>query len=158
AAVRGGPVIETSPDARGVVYEHMTLWPAEGDRAIVCDLSVEVPQGQRLAITGASEATRAGLLATVGLVEEGQGGISRPGPGGVMFVPQRPCAASGRLRDVLLDGLDQEIGDDRLKEVLEELGLGKLIAREGGLEAERDWAKLLSPGELQALTFARLLL
>jgi putative ATP-binding cassette transporter len=45
-----------------------------------------------------------------------------------------------------------------LEAVLKSVGLGKLVAQEGGLEAERDWAKLLSPGEFQALTFARLLL
>jgi putative ATP-binding cassette transporter len=145
AAALSGPVIETSPDARRVVYDHLTLWPPEGERPIVRDLSVEAPQGLRLAVTGASEARMAVLLATVGLWEEGSGRISRPGPGGVMFVPQRPYAASGRLRGVLLDGLDQDIGDGRLEAVLKVVGLGKLFAQEGGLEAERDWAKLLSP-------------
>jgi putative ATP-binding cassette transporter len=31
-------------------------------------------------------------------------------------------------------------------------------AQESGLDAERDWAKVMSEGEFQALTFARLLL
>jgi putative ATP-binding cassette transporter len=75
-----------------------------------------------------------------------------------MFVPQQPYAASGQLRDILLNGLGQEVPDDRLQTVLKEVGLGGRIAGEGGLDAERDWAKVLSAGELQALTFARLLL
>jgi putative ATP-binding cassette transporter len=75
-----------------------------------------------------------------------------------VFVPRRPYAASGRLRDVLLDGLDRETSDDRLRAVLDEVGLGEVVGREGGLDAARDWAKVLSPGQLQALTFARLLL
>ena len=71
-----------------------------------------------------------------------------------MFVPRRPCPAAGRLRD----GLGREIPDDRLWSGLGEVGLRKVIERQGGLDAERDWAAVLSPGESQALTFARLLL
>jgi putative ATP-binding cassette transporter len=119
---------------------------------------VEVPEGKRLAITGPDGAGKVMLLATAGLWQEGEGRIRRPGPGEVMFVPQRPYAASGRLRDILLDGLGQGVSDDRLQSVLKEVGLEDSIAREGGLDAERDWAKALPDGELQALTFARLLL
>jgi putative ATP-binding cassette transporter len=75
-----------------------------------------------------------------------------------MFVPRRPCAASGRLRDLLLDGLGRDTPDDRLRAVLGEVGLGEVVAREGGLDAERDWSEVLSPGELLCLAFARLLL
>ncbi len=157
--VSAGPVIETSPDARRVVYEHLTLWaPQEEERPLVRDLSAEAPEGKRLAVTGPKGAAKAVLLATAGLWQEGQGRISRPGPGEVMFVPQRPYAASGQLRAILLDGLNRETPDDRLRDVLEELGLGDVVARAGGLDAERDWAKVLSPDDLQALTFARLLL
>jgi putative ATP-binding cassette transporter len=42
--------------------------------------------------------------------------------------------------------------------VLDEMGLKDCVARAGGLDAEQDWAKILNEGELQALTFARLLL
>jgi putative ATP-binding cassette transporter len=153
-----GPVVETSPDARRVVYEHLTLWAPGEERPLVRDLSVEVPEGQRVALTGPGRAGKAALLATAGLWQEGRGRISRPGPGGVMFVPRRPYAASGRLRDILLDGLGRDLPDDRLRAVLGEVGVGEVVGREGGLGAERDWATVLTPGQLQALTFARLLL
>jgi putative ATP-binding cassette transporter len=152
-----GPVVETPPDAHRVVYDHLTLWTPEEQRPLVRDLSVEVPEGQRVAITGPSKAGKTALLATAGLWQEGQGRIRCPGPGGIMFVPQRPCAASGRLRDILLDGLGREIPDGQLRAVLGEVGLEEVVEREGGLDAERDWAKVMSPGQLQALTFARLL-
>src|SRR5262249_38367835 len=153
-----GPVVETSPDARRVVYEHLTLWAPGDGRPLVRDLSVEVPEGQRVAITGPGRAGRAALLATAGLWQAGRGWVLRPGPGGIMFVPRQPHAASGRLRDILLDGLCRDLPDDRLRAVLGEVGLGEVVGREGGLDAERDWAAVLSPGQLQALTFARLLL
>jgi putative ATP-binding cassette transporter len=159
AGAAAGPVIETSPDARRVAFEHLTLWaPEEEGRPLVRDLSVEVPEGRRVAVTGPSEAGKSALLAAAGLWHEGRGRICRPGPGGIMFVPGRPCAASGRLRDILLAGLGRDVPDDRLQAVLGEVGLAEVVERQGGLDAERDWAAVLSPGELQALTFARLLL
>jgi ABC-type uncharacterized transport system fused permease/ATPase subunit len=70
---------------------------------------------------------------------------------------RRPSSAAGRLRDILLDSLGRETSDDELRAVLAEVGLAEAVAREGGLGADRDWAAILSLGELQALTFARLL-
>jgi putative ATP-binding cassette transporter len=157
-AAPAGPVVATSPDTRRVVYEHLTLWTPEQERPLVRDLSVEAPEGKRVAITGPNGAGKAMLLATAGLWQDGQGRIRRPAPSEVMFVPQRPYAASGRLRDILLDGLEREISDDQLQQVLKEVVLAEVVAREGGLDADRAWAKVLSAGELQALTFARLLL
>jgi putative ATP-binding cassette transporter len=153
-----GPVVVTSPDARRVVYEHLTLWVDGAEHPLVRDLTAEVPEGQRLAVTGPGEARQAALLATAGLWQEGRGRIRRPGPGQVLFVPRRPYAARGRLGEVLRDGLGQEVSDDRLWEVLEEVGLREAVQGQGGLGAERDWAAVLTPGQLQALAFARLLL
>jgi putative ATP-binding cassette transporter len=153
-----GPVVETAPDAHRVVYDHLTLWTPEEGRPLVRDLSLEVPEGQRLAVTGPDQAGKLVLLATAGLWQDGEGQIRRPGPGAIMFVPRTPCAASGRLRDLLRDGLGPAIPDDRLWAVLDEVGLDEAVRREGGLDAEHDWVKALSPGELRALTFARLLL
>jgi putative ATP-binding cassette transporter len=153
-----GPVVETSPDTRRVMYEHLTLWTPEEERPLVRDLSVEAPEGKRVAIIGPNAAGKAVLLATAGLWQEGQGRICRPAPSEVMFVPQRPYAACGRLRDILLDALDREIPEDQLQRVLKEVGLEEVVARAGGLDADQAWAEVLSAGDLQALTFARLLL
>jgi putative ATP-binding cassette transporter len=128
-AAPAGPVVETSPDARRVVYDHLTLWTPEEERPLFRDLSAEAPEGKRVAVTGPDGADKALLLATAGLWQDGQGRISRPGPGEVMFVPQRPYAASGRLRDILLSGLDPEVREDRLQAVLNEVGLGEAAAR-----------------------------
>jgi putative ATP-binding cassette transporter len=141
-----------------VVYEHVTLWTAEQKGLLVDDLSIEVSEGQRLAITGPHSVNEAVLHATAGLWIEGQGRISRPGPGGIMFVAQRPSKASGRLRDILLDHLSRKPKDDELLAMLAKVGLDGVVVREGGLDAEEDWAAALQPAELQALAFARLLL
>lgn len=125
---------------------------------LVNDLSAEVAEGQRLAVTGPDAAAEAVFLATAGVWIEGQGRISRPGPGGIMFVARRPSKAAGRLRDMLLDRLGREPPEDEVRAVLAKVGLDRVVSREGGLDTERDWAAALPAGELQALTFARLLL
>jgi putative ATP-binding cassette transporter len=157
ASVSARPVVETSPDAHSIVYEQLTLWTPDDERPVIRDLSIEVPAGQRWAITGA-RGPGALLLATAGLWQEGEGRVRRPGPGDVMFVPQRAYAASGRLRDILMDGIGREIPDDRLRAVLEEVGLKPILEHSDELNAECDWATILSAGDLQALTIARLLL
>jgi putative ATP-binding cassette transporter len=157
-AAPSGPVVETSPDARRVVFDHLTLWLPEEKRPLVRDLTLEVPEGDRVAITAPGAAGEAALLATAGVWLDGRGRIRRPGPGQVMFVPRRPYAPSGRLREILRDGLGHDVPDDRMRAVLDEVGLGEAVAREGGLDADRDWSRVLSPDQLQALTFARLLL
>jgi putative ATP-binding cassette transporter len=95
AAATVGPVIETSPDAGRVLFEDLTLWTPEEQRPLVRDLTLEAAEGKRVAITGPNEAGKVVLLATAGLWQDGQGRIRRPGPGEVMFVPQRPYAARG---------------------------------------------------------------
>jgi len=45
-----------------------------------------------------------------------------------------------------------------LKQALEQVNLADLNERFGGFDAEQDWADVLSLGEQQRLTFARLLL
>jgi putative ATP-binding cassette transporter len=158
AGTPAGPVVETSPEAHRVVFDHLTLWPPDGGRPLVRDLSVEVPEGRRLAITGPSAAGRTALLATAGLWSDGRGRVCRPAPGGVLFVPRQPGAVSGRLRDLLQDSPGRDVSDDRLRAVLREVGLEEIVGREGGLDAEHDWAAVLSSAELQSLVFARLLL
>jgi putative ATP-binding cassette transporter len=157
ATVSARPVVETSPDAHSIAYEQLTLWTPEEERPVIRDLSIELPAGQRWAITGA-RGPGALLVATAGLWQEGEGRIRRPGPGDVMFVPRRAYAASGRLRDILMDGIGREIPDERLRAVLEEVGLKPVLEHSDGLNAECDWATILSVGDLQALTIARLLL
>jgi ABC-type uncharacterized transport system fused permease/ATPase subunit len=48
-----------------------------------------------------------------------------------MFVPRRPYAPTGRLREILRDGLGHDVPDDRMRAVLDEVGLGAAVAREG---------------------------
>ena len=141
-----------------VAYEGVTLRTPHEGRVLVNKLDLEEPEGKRLLITGPNGSGKTALLlATAGLWHGGEGRIVRPEH--MMFIPQHPYTAPGRLRDVLRYCLGAGgASDDRMWAVLKEVGLDDMAARQGGLDAERDWGDILSGGEQRALAFARLLL
>lgn len=65
----------------------------------------------------------------------------------------------GSLREQLLYPLpDNGVTDELLQAMLEQVNLGHLVERVGGLATVLEWGTLLSLGEQQRLAFARLLL
>jgi putative ATP-binding cassette transporter len=83
----------------------------------------------------------------------------RPPPDEILFLTERPYLPPGTLRQALLrTGREETLGDAQILEVLRALGVEAVLERAGGLDAERDWDELLSLGEQQALSFARLAL
>ena len=152
-------VIQTIAADR-LAVEHLTLETPNRQRRLVEDLSVEVPTGQGLLVMGPSGCGKSSLLrAIAGLWNAGKGTIVRPQPEQILFLPQRPYMVLGTLREQLLyPNSSLEVTDQQLKQVLEQVNLAHLDQRFGGFEAQQDWADVLSLGEQQRLTFARLLL
>ena len=152
-------VIQTIAADR-LAVEHLTLQTPNRQRRLVEDLSVEVPTGQGLLVMGPSGCGKSSLLrAIAGLWNSGKGAIVRPQPEQILFLPQRPYMVLGTLREQLLyPNSSLEVTDQQLKQVLEQVNLAHLDQRFGGFEAQQDWADVLSLGEQQRLTFARLLL
>ena len=152
-------VIQTIAADR-LAVEHLTLETPNRQRRLVEDLSVEVPTGQGLLVMGPSGCGKSSLLlAIAGLWNSGKGAIVRPQPEQILFLPQRPYMVLGTLREQLLyPNSSLEVTDQQLKQVLEQVNLAHLDQRFGGFEAQQDWADVLSLGEQQRLTFARLLL
>jgi putative ATP-binding cassette transporter len=151
--------VEVVEDGLRVTCEHLTLRTREG-RVLVKDLNVEVPQGKRLLVQGPNAAGRTCLFrAIAGLALAGSGRIVRPLRKDVMFLPQHPYFVHGSLRDQFQSVLHGgSVDDERLRGVLREVQFEQVIERAGGLDAEEDWPKVLSPSEQQLLAFARLLL
>ncbi|MGB3206360.1 MAG: ABC transporter ATP-binding protein/permease, partial [Crinalium sp.] len=153
------PKIQTV-EANRLAVEHLSLQTPNYQRILVEDLSVELPVGQGLLVMGASGCGKSSLLrAIAGLWNSGKGAIVRPEPNQILFLPQRPYMVLGTLRDQLLyPNTHLEVDDQHLKQVLEQVNLADLDERFGGFDAQLDWTDVLSLGEQQRLTFARLLL
>jgi len=153
------PRIQTI-EADRLAVEHLSLQTPNYQRTLVEDLSIELPVGQGLLVMGPSGCGKSSLLrAIAGLWNSGTGAIVRPEPNQMLFLPQRPYMVLGTLRDQLLyPNTHLEVEEQDLKQVLEQVNLADLDERFGGFDAEQDWADVLSLGEQQRLTFARLLL
>ncbi|MBD1842108.1 ABC transporter ATP-binding protein/permease [Cyanobacteria bacterium FACHB-63] len=152
-------IIQTTEDDR-IAIEHLTLQTPNRQRILVQDLSIEIPKQQGILVMGASGCGKSSLLrAIAGLWNSGTGTIVRPNLDQVLFLPQRPYMVLGTLRDQLLyPNSDLEIEDAQLQQILEQVNLADLADRFGGFGAKQEWSDVLSLGEQQRLTFARLLL
>ncbi|MDF0595667.1 ABC transporter ATP-binding protein/permease [Psychromarinibacter halotolerans] len=116
-----------------------------------------VRRGDRVWLAGDSGQGKTTLLAAVsGLWRYGEGRIETP-KGRMMVLPQRPHLFSDGLRAAACYPADPDsIADDRLRDVLDRLGLSHRL---GALDADGE-ASLegLSLGERQRLALARVLL
>jgi len=152
--------IDMIEDEARVAYERLTLLSPRSDHVLVRELSVSVPRGTRVLIVGPNDAAKVALFrATAGIWEKGSGRIVRPGLDAVFFLPERPYLPPGTLRDVLVrTGREGVIGDEQIATLLHVLGLEPVLERAGGLDVERDWDDVLSLGEQQLLSVARVIL
>jgi putative ATP-binding cassette transporter len=155
----GKGLIETVEDST-LTLDHVTLLTPGGERILVDDLSLTVEPNHGLMIGGASGAGKSSLLrALAGLWYRGSGRILSPPGQEIMFLPQQPYMILGSLRSQLLyPHTGREVGEAELLSLLDRVRLPDLAERFGGLDAERDWEKVLSIGEQQRLAFARVLL
>ncbi|MDP3638012.1 MAG: ATP-binding cassette domain-containing protein, partial [Azonexus sp.] len=140
--------------------KNLTLLTPNHTRTLIKGLSMTINPGQGVMIVGASGCGKSSLLrALAGLWRTGKGQICRPEAGEMLFLPQRPYMLLSSLRSQLLyPQLDMKISDEALQKLLLRVNLPELAARFGGLDAELDWAKVLSVGEQQRVAFARVLL
>ncbi|MEW6513828.1 MAG: ABC transporter ATP-binding protein/permease [Pseudomonadota bacterium] len=155
----GKGLIETM-DGPTLALDHVTLLTPGGERILVDNLSLTIEPGQGLMISGASGAGKSSLLrALAGLWYRGSGRITSPPAQEILFLPQQPYMILGSLRSQLLyPHVGIEAGEAELLSLLDRVRLPDLAERFGGLDAERDWEKVLSIGEQQRLAFARVLL
>ncbi|WP_454560939.1 ABC transporter ATP-binding protein/permease [Mycobacterium haemophilum] len=128
-----------------------------GDQ-LIDPLELQLNCGDSLVITGRSGVGKTTLLRSLAeLWPYASGTLSRPdGENETMFLSQLPYVPLGNLRGVVCyPNSPADIDEDTVRDTLTKVALTPLCDR---LDEERDWAKVLSPGEQQRVAFARILL
>ncbi|MFA6213145.1 MAG: ATP-binding cassette domain-containing protein [Candidatus Obscuribacterales bacterium] len=132
----------------------------DATRTLIESLTLTVPAGSALLITGPSGTGKSSLLrAIAGLWQTGNGRIERPAREKLMFLPQRPFVPKSTLRKALCYPMtNTRQSDTQLLALLKLVNLPDLAVQSGGLDVEHDWRDKLSLGEQQRLSFARVIL
>lgn len=158
AETDGREMIEIVESPR-VGLEHLTVMTPGAGKKLIFDLTADASALEPLLVQGPSGTGKTSLMrAMAGLWREGSGAVIRPALPDVMFLPQRPYMILGSLRDQLTYPRAAGVSDEQLNDALRAVNLPDLADRFGGLDADMHWADVLSPGEQQRLSFARLLL
>ncbi|XP_042669169.1 lysosomal cobalamin transporter ABCD4 isoform X3 [Centrocercus urophasianus] len=159
---------DSEPRDTAFLLEQVTLSVPSSGKLLIKDLSLRISQGDSMMIMGNTGTGKTSLLRVLGgLWESTQGNVQMLtcfGPRGVVFLPQRPFFTDGSLREQVIYPLKEiypvsgSADDERIVQFLELAGLADLLARAGGLDKQVDWNwyDVLSPGEMQRLSFARL--
>ena len=122
---------------------------------LMCDLRGQVQHGEWVRLAGPSGMGKSTLLRTLqGLWPYYRGAWQLPN-GRSLLLPQKPYLAALPLRELLVYPSAEMVADQRLREVLEQVGLPQLACQ---LERQTEWERELSGGEQQRLGLARALL
>lgn len=158
-----GPAAGESPGGGapdGVVMRDVEVRAPGTEQLLVGGLSLSLCRGDRVLVVGPSGCGKTSLLRAVGgLWRPSRGEVETPPVGRMLFLPQKPYMLLGSLREQLCYPRPEgAFPDPELRAALAEVGLGHISERYPDLSAKQDWARLLSLGEQQRLSFARALL
>ncbi len=118
-------------------------------------VSLHLRRGESIAITGASGCGKTTFFRTLsGLWPHSSGRWHLPA-GKCLFVPQKPYLACDFLTRVASYPGLANVSDEEIKTRLRQVGLGHLSAQ---LHQRHPWQRMLSGGEQQRLSFARILI
>jgi vitamin B12/bleomycin/antimicrobial peptide transport system ATP-binding/permease protein len=143
-----------------ILLDKVSFETPGGEQKLAQDVSLSIGEGESLIIIGQTGVGKSSILRSMaGLWMRGSGTMIMPPADETMFVPQKPYMMLGNLRAQLLYPHGRnDMTDAELQAVLERVCLPDLIQNQGGLNAERDWSKVLSLGEQQRVSFARILI
>ena len=149
-------------EGASLAIEDLTIRPPKSDRKLVVGLSLKLPKKKGMLIMGASGTGKSSILRTVaGLWNFGEGTIKRQQLKRMLFLPQKPYLIPGSLKANLLypNRGDINVPDETLIEALKSVHLDNILERlDDGFNTELDWSNILSLGEQQRLSFARVIL
>ncbi len=124
---------------------------------VIQDTEVSIEPGEKVLVVGESGTGKSSLVrALAGLWPWGGGEIHFKKGSKLFLLPQRPYLPVGTLRRVVsYPSSEDSFEDDKIKEAMEQVGLGDFAGR---IDEDEPWDQILSGGEKQRLAFARLIL
>ena len=142
----------TQSDENSARCEGLSVFTPAGE-PLIEDLRFELAPAQFIMLRGKSGAGKSTALRyAAGLWRYGRGEISLPRTG-VMFIPQKPYLAPLSLKELISYPQPPCVDDAEFLEILRRVGLKKFARM---LNSRADYVKILSGGEAQRLSFARI--
>ena len=139
-------------DENSARCEGLSVFTPAGE-PLIEDLRFELAPAQFIMLRGKSGAGKSSALRyAAGLWRYGRGEISLPHTG-VMFIPQKPYLAPLSLKELICYPQPPRADDAEFLEILRRVGLEKFARM---LNSRADYVKILSGGEAQRLSFARI--
>ena len=139
-------------DENSARCEGLSVFTPAGE-PLIEDLRFELAPAQFIMLRGKSGAGKSTALRyAAGLWRYGRGEISLPRTG-VMFIPQKPYLAPLSLKELIAYPQPPSADDAEFLEILCRVGLKKFALM---LNSRADYVKILSGGEAQRLSFARI--
>eukprot|EP01125_Pyxidicula_operculata_P015082 TRINITY_DN5097_c1_g2_i2.p1 TRINITY_DN5097_c1_g2~~TRINITY_DN5097_c1_g2_i2.p1 ORF type:complete len:1244 (-),score=197.46 TRINITY_DN5097_c1_g2_i2:64-3795(-) len=127
---------------------------------LVNNLNLKITEGTSVLIMGPSGAGKSSLLRSLVGLWYCEGTIRRPrnlGADGIFFLPQKPYLTFGTLREQIIYPHSIPVHDDSfLLQCLQLANLDYIHSQRGGWDTIVQWREILSPGEQQRLSMARL--
>ena len=156
-----------------IVFDNVTVEMPSSPMPLVKNLSFRVEQGEGMLISGPSGSGKTSIVRLLhGLWQlgPGKGKISCPEDDQMCIVPQQPYLVTGSLADQITYpntdmtrrggnssfAISREGLEEDLSRLFESVGLGYFLQR-FSVSDVRDWDTMLSPGERQKLSIARVL-
>ena len=161
ALMETGTQLAVDEDALRLKLRDLTVQTPGAEKTLTRKLNFTLPPGQSVLIMGASGTGKSSLLRTIaGLWQSGEGSIERPKLNDLIFLSQRPYMVQGNLRSQLVYPQSEEgADDDVIRGALKKVHFTEVLDRvDGDFGRSVDWTNILSLGEQQRVSFARIFL
>ncbi|KEG11633.1 ABC transporter [Trypanosoma grayi] len=148
-------------DSNQIVFKDAAI-VTPADQVAIQSYTEAFQTGQPVLIMGCNGSGKTALFRTLcGLWPLRNGRLERPPLPQLLFLTQRVYLPPGTLRTQLIyPAVEEEerargLSDATLLQFASDMGLGGVVEREGGLDAEKDWNESLSGGERQRVGLVR---